>query len=88
MAQRWSEPDVVNWWLPNGEGLPEIVRAIRAWTAERAPPPCGLSEKSEEVRDMKSIFSQLNLSDERRFEAEESEGKPAQNLHVQDLEMK
>ena len=72
MAQLWSDPDIVHWWLPNDEGLPDIVRAVREWTSERAPPPGGQNGKSEDVKDMKSIFSKITMGGEGQFE-EDSE---------------
>ena len=60
MTGLWGE-DVTHWWLPNDEGYPIIIRAIRAFIEYRArmPPDAW----AENVRDMSGIFRSLNLDD-------------------------
>ncbi|KAK5138158.1 hypothetical protein LTR08_004853 [Meristemomyces frigidus] len=60
MTGLWGE-DVTHWWLPNDEGYPVIIRAIRAFIDYRArmPPDAW----AEDVRDMSGIFRSLNLDD-------------------------
>ena len=65
MAEMWREPDVNHWWLPNDEGFTPLLRDIRAFIQERVV----LYEKMErdelrdDLRDMKAIFSKLNIED-------------------------
>jgi len=49
----------MNWWLPNDERYPAIVRSIRRFVEERTAPAKDVS--SEDLRDMKAIFSSLKL---------------------------
>jgi hypothetical protein len=51
----------MHWWLPNDEGYPPIIRSIRKFVEERTAPAKDLP--SEDLRDMKAIFSSLNLDD-------------------------
>ena len=51
----------MHWWLPNNEGYPPIIRSIRKFVEERTAPAKDLP--SEDLRDMKAIFSSLNLDD-------------------------
>ena len=65
MAEMWHEPEVNHWWLPNKEGFTPLLRDIRVFIKERT----AAYEKSEgdevkdDVRDMKAIFSKLNIDD-------------------------
>jgi hypothetical protein len=52
----------MHWWLPNDEGYPPIIRSIRKFVEERTAPAKDIP--SEDLRDMKAIFSSLNLDDE------------------------
>jgi len=52
----------MHWWLPNDECYPPIIRSIRKFVEERTLPAKDLP--SEDLRDMKAIFSSLNLEDE------------------------
>ena len=51
----------MHWWLPNDEGYPPIIRSIRKFVEERTAPAKDLP--SEDLRDMKAIFSSLKLDD-------------------------
>jgi hypothetical protein len=68
MAEIWHEPDVNHWWLPNEEGFTPLLRDIRAFIKERAV----AYEKSkgddfrDDLRDMKALFSKLNIDDSPR----------------------
>ena len=64
MAQLWKLPEIHHWWLPNEEGYPEIVRAIRAWTSERTPSPNVIDGESDVVRHMKTLFSNFSVNDD------------------------
>ena len=61
LAAIWQMPELKNWWLPNDEGYPDIVREIRAMTQERMNQP--RDDFRENVRDMKSLFWKLNLDE-------------------------
>ncbi|KAJ5320075.1 hypothetical protein N7508_000358, partial [Penicillium antarcticum] len=59
LAAIWQTPDLEHWWLPNEEGYTDIIREIRAMTAERLSQP--RDELRENVRDMKYMFRGMNL---------------------------
>ena len=59
MALLWGDPSVNHWWLPNGKGYPRFIRDIRAFVEDRTTPPRDSS--SSDLREMKTIFSNLNL---------------------------
>lgn len=59
MGQFWGA-DVSDWWLPNEEGRPQIIRQIREWTDMRVTSPRGAKE--EDLLEMKGVFSTLSLS--------------------------
>jgi hypothetical protein len=65
MAEMWREPDVNHWWLPNDEGFSPLLRDIRAFIQERAEAyeQSKGDELRDDVRDMKAIFSKLNMDD-------------------------
>lgn len=71
LASIWQIPEVEHWWLPNDEGYTEIIREIRAMSAERMDQP--RDEFREDVRDMKSLFWKLSLDDQ------EDEQSPSSN---------
>jgi hypothetical protein len=65
MAEMWREPDVNRWWLPNDEGFSPLLRDIHAFMKERAVAyeQSRGDELRDDVRDMKAIFSKLNIDD-------------------------
>jgi hypothetical protein len=50
-----------DWWLPNDEGCPPIIRSIKNFIRERTTAP--KDQVSEDLREMKGIFSTLIISD-------------------------
>ena len=51
---------MTGWWLPNDEGYPRIIRAIRAFIEFRVRvPPDAIGM---DIRDMSGIFKQLNIA--------------------------
>lgn len=64
MAELWSIPEIQHWWLPGDEGYPAIIRSIRGFIEERAGQP--QDHRGEDLRDMKAIFSKLNLDENSR----------------------
>ena len=59
MADLFRDRSCMHWWLPNDEGYPPIIRSIRKFVEERTAPAKDLPSK--DLRDMKAIFSLLNL---------------------------
>lgn len=60
MSEQWGE-DVSRWWLPNDEGYPTIIRAIRDFIEYRASNPTdpfGL-----QVSEMSGIFRDMNVAE-------------------------
>lgn len=67
MAELWHDPEVNRWWLPNDEGLFPLLQSIRAFAVERAKENSQpLDHKAEDLRDMKAIFSRLNIDESPR----------------------
>ncbi|KAK4548240.1 hypothetical protein LTR36_010110 [Oleoguttula mirabilis] len=60
MTEVWKE-DVTHWWLPNDEGYPPIIRAIRDFIEYRARMP--KDESDTNVRDMSGIFRSLKIEE-------------------------
>lgn len=61
MSDLWGV-DVTHWWLPNDEGYPPVLRALRdfidfrAMSAAREP-----DAKDADVRDMAGIFKTMTI---------------------------
>ena len=53
----------MDWWLPNDEDYPPIIRSIRKFVEERTSKATNLP--AEDLRDMKAIFASLKLDDGR-----------------------
>lgn len=63
MADLFRDRSCMQWWLPNDECYPPIVRSIRKFVEERSAPAKKVPAQ-EDLRDMKAIFAALNLDDE------------------------
>ncbi|KAF2705615.1 hypothetical protein K504DRAFT_387678 [Pleomassaria siparia CBS 279.74] len=50
-----------DWWLPNDESCPPIIRSIKNFIADRTTAP--KDQASEDLREMKGLFSTLTISD-------------------------
>jgi hypothetical protein len=50
--------DLSNWWLPDEEGCPPLMRQVRKFITSTPS-----DEKGEDLRDLKGIFATWNLSD-------------------------
>ena len=61
MSEVWGV-DVNHWWLPNDEGYPHVVRAIRDFIEYRARVPADTMDAH--VRDMSGIFRTLNVDEQ------------------------
>ncbi|KAK8185695.1 hypothetical protein BC567DRAFT_154567 [Phyllosticta citribraziliensis] len=60
MANAW-QIDVSRWWLPNDEGLSDIVRQIRAFTEERSGIPP--DQTGKDLQNMKGLFETMELGE-------------------------
>lgn len=61
MADLFRDRSCMHWWLPNDENYPPIIRSIRKFVEERTSKATDLA--GEDLRDMKAVFSSLNLDD-------------------------
>ncbi|KAF2201558.1 hypothetical protein GQ43DRAFT_471698 [Delitschia confertaspora ATCC 74209] len=60
MLEAWGlEPS--DWWLPNDEGCPPIIRSIKNFIIERNAEP--KNHQADDLKEMRGIFSTLTLSD-------------------------
>lgn len=50
-----------DWWLPNDEGCPPIIRSIKNFIRDRTTAP--KDQVSEDLREMRGIFHTLTISD-------------------------
>jgi hypothetical protein len=50
-----------DWWLPNDEGCPPIIRTIKDFIKDRTQAP--KDQVSDDLREMRGIFSSLTISD-------------------------
>ncbi|KAF2746351.1 hypothetical protein M011DRAFT_93243 [Sporormia fimetaria CBS 119925] len=60
MLEQWGL-EHSDWWLPNDEDCPRIIRSIKDFIQERTTAP--KDQTSEDLREMKGIFSTLTISD-------------------------
>lgn len=78
MSEAW-DVDVTHWWLPNDEGYPPVVRAIREFIEYRARLP--EDTMSAHVRDMSGIFRSLDLDNQSPGSASRDEGTGGSMLY-------
>jgi hypothetical protein len=50
-----------DWWLPNDESCPPIIRSIKDFIKDRTQAP--KDQVSDDLREMRGIFSSLTISD-------------------------
>lgn len=50
-----------DWWLPNDEACPPIIRSIKDFIKDRTQAP--KDQVSDDLREMRGIFSSLTISD-------------------------
>ncbi|KAF2275660.1 uncharacterized protein EI97DRAFT_378796 [Westerdykella ornata] len=60
MLEQWGLAHS-DWWFPNDENCPPIIRSIKDFIQERTMAP--KDQTSEDLREMKGIFSTLTISD-------------------------
>ena len=64
MANRWDLPEVNEWWLPDDNARPRVVRSVQAFMGDRIPQASEQS-RSEDQRNISGIFSKLKMDDGR-----------------------
>lgn len=60
MTDIWAV-DVTGWWLPNNEGYPPIVRAVRDFAERGESMP--QDSVATDIKEMSGIFRSLEVSD-------------------------
>jgi hypothetical protein len=50
-----------DWWFPNDEGCPRIIRSIKNFIRERTTEP--KDQVSQDLREMRGLFSTITISD-------------------------
>lgn len=50
-----------DWWLPDDEACPPIIRSIKDFIKERTTAP--KDQVSDDLREMRGIFNSLTISD-------------------------
>jgi hypothetical protein len=61
LAEVWGLPELHQWWVPDDDGCPEIIKEIRCLTEERTTNP--RDHFREDIRNMKSLFSKISLDE-------------------------
>ncbi|KAF2002236.1 hypothetical protein P154DRAFT_142877 [Amniculicola lignicola CBS 123094] len=75
--ESWNlEP--ADWWLPNDEGCPPIIRSMKNFIFERTIAP--RDQTSEDLREMRGIFTTLSISDSPT--SSENTGSTPQEVHA------
>ena len=80
MAELWGIPDIRHWWLPNEEGYLPIIRSIRSFIEERTLKP-GNQPQTEDLRNMKAIFSKLSINDNEKPKPDGSGSPGGESTH-------
>ncbi len=62
MSELFGDDSVMDWWLPNNESCPPVIKVIHNFVEERSSAP--KDDIGEDLRDMKQVFKTLNLSDD------------------------
>ena len=72
LSHQWNV-DLSDWWLPNDEGRPPIIRHIREFIADRTATP--RHSKEEDVLEMKGLYNSLCLSNSASPESLQEQSK-------------
>jgi hypothetical protein len=59
MLEAWGL-EASDWWLPNDESCPPIVRSIKNFIRDRTQEP--KDQTSDDLREMRGIFSSMSIS--------------------------
>ena len=70
ISEHWNISGLEDWWLPNEEGLVPIVKSVRAFVEERTTKTT--NPTTEDVKNMKAMFSKLNVTDSPKQSPESS----------------
>ena len=71
LAEQWGDSSIKEWWLPDGEGQPPLIRSIRSFIEERTVKP--QNQAGEDIRAMKAMLSKMSLNDSPKDSPESSE---------------
>jgi len=72
MGAQWHV-DLSEWWLPNDESTPPIIRHIREFIADRNAKP--RVAQDEDILEMKGLYNALSLSNSASPESNHEPGK-------------
>ena len=59
MAQLFQDPGIMNWWFPNYEGCPPVVKIIHEFVGERSAQP--KDEMTQDLKDMAQVFKNMTI---------------------------
>ena len=62
MADEWGVPEVNEWWLPDENLCPPVVRSVRAFMEDRVP-QAEAQSRSEDQRTINGVFSKLSFGE-------------------------
>lgn len=68
MAQLWQDPEIEDWWLPNGEGKSRILGEVRMVVEDRinATVRSGKDDGRGDLREIKGLFEKMDIGLQRR----------------------
>ena len=78
LAELWATPSINEWWLPNGEGQPPLIRSIRSFIEERTVKP--RNQANEDIRTMKAMLSKMDLNESPKDSPESSGSVPESSV--------
>lgn len=62
LSQLFQDPTVMEWWFPNYQGCPPVVKIIHDFVEERSAEP--KDEMTEDLKEMRQVFKGLNMDSE------------------------
>lgn len=60
MAKEWNLPEIRDWWLPDNNACPPVVRSIQSFMEDRRPQTEG-PPRSEDQRNVSGVFSKMSI---------------------------
>lgn len=69
LSDAWGV-DVTEWWFPNNEGYPDILRAVREFIDYRSEVPRDTMDKH--LRDMSGLFRSMHMDEQSSSPGSES----------------